>query len=159
MQTLPPEPCAANAWLSSHAERLLDAYRHWTGRSLIEPGADPVGTARALYEADFVVLSHDTAPDPRFDYANLAAQRLFERTWSEIIGLPSRFSAEPLARDERARLLEQVARQGYTDSYSGVRVSASGRRFLVRQATVWNLIAPDGTPCGQAAAFSDWQWL
>lgn len=159
MQTLPPEPCAANDWLSSHAERLLSAYRHWTGRSLIGPGADPVETARALYEADFVVLSHDTAPDPRFDYANLAAQRLFERAWPEMVGLPSRFSAEPLARGERERLLEMVARQGYTDSYSGVRVSASGRRFLVRQATVWNLIAPDGTPYGQAAAFSDWQWL
>ncbi len=75
------------------------------------------------------------------------------------MGLPSRYSAEPLAREERARLLAQVARQGYTDDYAGVRVSASGRRFLVRRATVWNLIAPDGALCGQAATFAEWQML
>jgi hypothetical protein len=38
-------------------------------------------------------------------------------------------------------------------------VSASGRRFLVRQATVWNLIDPEGLPCGQAASFAEWQWI
>lgn len=154
-----PEPAPANAWLVDHAELLIRSYRHWTGRDLIDPGLGRVEAAHALYEADFVVLSHDTASDPCFNYANLAAQRLFERAWPEIVGLPSRYSAEPLARDERARLLERVARQGYTDSYSGVRVSASGRRFLVRQATIWNLTAPDGTARGQAAAFSDWQLL
>jgi hypothetical protein len=154
-----PEPAPANAWLATHAELLLRSYRHWTGRDLIDPALGTVEAARALYEADFVVLSHDTAADPRFDYANLAAQRLFERSWPEIVGLPSRLSAEPLAREARARLLQQVARQGYTDGYSGVRVSASGRRFLVRQATVWNLIDQDGTPCGQAATFCDWQML
>lgn len=154
-----PEPAIDNDWLAQHADLLLRSYRHWTGRDLVDAGLDRVAAARALYHAPFVVLSHDTAADPLFTYANLSAQRLFERAWREIVGLPSRFSAEPLAREERARLLEQVARQGYTDKYSGVRVSASGRRFLVRQATVWNLIAPDGTPCGQAATFSDWQWL
>jgi hypothetical protein len=155
----PRAPCPDNDWLAPHAALLLRSYRHWTGRDLIDPRLTGAEAARALYEADFVVLSHDTAADPCFNYANLAAQRLFERPWAEIVGLPSRYSAEPLARDERARLLEQVARQGYTDGYSGVRVSASGRRFLVRQATVWNLIALVGAPSGQAATFSDWQML
>jgi len=154
-----PEPAATNAWLAPHAELLLRCYRHWTGRDLIDRGLSPADAARALYEADFVVLSHDTATDPCFNYANLTAQRLFERSWSDFIGLPSRLSAEPLAREERARLLEQVVCQGYTDGYSGVRVSASGRRFLVRQATVWNLIDPEGLPCGQAASFAEWQWI
>jgi hypothetical protein len=154
-----PEPTSANAWLAPHAELLLRCYRHWTGRDLIDRGLSPADAARALYEADFVVLSHDTATDPCFNYANLTAQRLFERSWSDFIGLPSRLSAEPLAREERARLLEQVVCQGYTDGYSGVRVSASGRRFLVRQATVWNLIDPEGLPCGQAASFAEWQWI
>lgn len=153
------EPCKHNHWLADQAARIIASYRHWSGRHLVDPALDPATAARALYHAPYVVLAHDTAADPLFTYANLTAQRLFERPWREIVGLPSRYSAEPLAREERARLLEQVARQGYTDNYSGVRVSASGRRFLVRQATVWNLIAPDGTPCGQAATFSDWQWL
>lgn len=159
MQTMPPEPSAANDWCVRHAELLIRSYRHWTGRDLIDCRLTSTEAARALYHAPFVVLSHDTAADPCFNYANLAAQRLFERPWAGIVGLPSRLSAEPQARDERARLLEQVARQGYTDGYSGVRISASGRRFLVRQATVWNLIDPDGKVCGQAACFAEWQWL
>jgi hypothetical protein len=114
---------------------------------------------RTLYHAPFVVLSHDTGDDPLFAYANLAAQERFELPWAEIVGMPSRFSAEPLARDERQRLLERVARDGYIDDYSGVRIAKSGRRFMIRRATVWNLIDAHGNKTGQAATFSDWQAL
>ncbi len=79
--------------------------------------------------------------------------------WAEIVGLPSRFSAEPLARGERERLLGRVAQEGYTDDYSGVRVARSGRRFLVGRATVWNLFAAGGSLSGQAATFADWRML
>ncbi len=154
-----PEPAADNDWLALPASVIIGSYHHWTGRHLIDPALDPASAARTLYHAPFVVLAHDTTADPLFTYANLTAQSLFERPWHEIVGLPSRYSAEPLAREERARLLAQVARQGYTDDYAGVRVSASGRRFLVRRATVWNLIAPDGALCGQAATFAEWQML
>lgn len=154
-----PEPSAHNHWLVDQAARIIASYRHWTGRHLVDPALDPAAAARALYRAPFVVLAHDTAADPVFTYANLTAQSLFERSWREIIGLPSRYSAEPLVREERARLLEQVAREGYTDDYSGVRISASGRRFRVRRATVWNVIDASGALCGQAASFADWEWL
>lgn len=154
-----PEPAVSNAWLAPHAALLIRSYRHWTGRDLIDPGLTGTAAAQALYHAPFVVLSHDTAADPRFDYANLAAQRLFELPWSRIVGMPSRYSAEPLAREARARLLDQVARQGYADDYTGIRVSASGRRFLVRRATVWNLIDEAGLFRGQAASFGHWEFL
>ncbi len=154
-----PEPDAHNHWLADPAVRIIASYRHWTGRHLVDPALDPASAARVLYRAPFVVLAHDAAADPLFTYANLTAQDLFERPWREITGLPSRYSAEPLAREERARLLDQVARQGYTDNYSGVRVTAGGRRFLVRRATVWNVIDADGALCGQAASFADWEWL
>lgn len=154
-----PEPSAHNHWLVDQAARIIASYHFWTGQHLVDPALDPAAAASALYRAPFVVLAHDAAADPVFTYANLTAQRLFERPWREIIGLPSRYSAEPLAREERARLLDQVARQGYTDNYSGVRVTASGRRFRVHRAIVWNLIEADGTLCGQAASFADWEWL
>ena len=73
--------------------------------------------------------------------------------------LPSRLSAEPVSQMERARLLEQVTARGFIDDYSGVRISRTGRRFLIRRATVWNLIDQTGTYQGQGAMFRDWQRL
>ena len=150
------EPSPENAWLADHAALLLASYRHWTGRSLLPDQPD---VAFHLYHAPFVVLSHDTCPDPCFTYANLTAQKLFEMTWEGMVGLPSRYSAEPMQREERESLLMRVARDGYIDDYRGVRVSRSGRRFLIRQATVWNLVGPAGAKLGQAATFADWEPL
>lgn len=151
------EPDASNQFQRTHALLLLDSYRRLTGRELLPAAADPAETARLLYHAPFVVLSHDTAADPVFTYANLTAQRLFEMPWARIVGLASRYSAEPLAREERQRLLDRVASHGYIDDYRGVRVSSTGRRFWVEAATVWNLVAADGNKLGQAASFADWR--
>lgn len=137
---------------------LLASHRHLLGIDLLPvvPGEAADRTAARLYAAPFVVLAHDHSPDPRFTYANLAAQRLFERRWDEFVGLPSRLSAEAPAREERERLLERVTRQGYIDDYAGVRISATGRRFRIEHATVWNLVDAAGRPIGQAATFADW---
>ncbi len=147
------EPAPENGYLAEHAALLLRSYRRWIGRDLLDPGLPLPEAARRLYLAPFVLLSHNNAPDPLFDYANRTAQTRFEMRWHEIVGLPSRLSAEPVAREARARLLATVAAQGYIDDYSGVRIAQGGRRFLIRNATVWNLL--DGQ--GQAALFSEWQ--
>jgi hypothetical protein len=148
-----PEPAPANDFWASHATLLIHSYRLRTGADLLGTGLSPRDAAASLYHAPFVVLSHDTDVDPRFTYANLAAQARFEMAWNEIVGLPSRYSAEPLAREARARFLAQVAAQGFVNDYSGVRVTKSGRRFLIENATVWNLTAADGQLLGQAAVF------
>lgn len=153
------EPCAANAWLAGHAALLLRCYRHWTGHDLIDPTLPPAEAAHALYAAPFAVLAHDTGADPRFTYANLTAQRLFEMPWPEIVGLPSRYSAEPMLREERERLLKRVAEHGFIDDYSGIRIAKSGLRFSIGAATVWNLFDEQGNAAGQAASFGDWQFL
>ena len=144
-----PEPSKENAYWPAHAALLLDSYRHWTQRDLL---ISPT-SALALYHAPFGVLSHDTAADPCFTYANLAAQIQFEMPWSEIVGLPSRLSAEPLAQAEREILLARVTSQGYIDDYSGVRIARSGKRFTIQNATVWNLVNQSGVVLGQAACF------
>jgi len=154
-----PEPGEENGYLEHHAGLLLESYRRWTGRALVDPALPPREQARALFEAPFVVLSHDTAPDPVFTYGNRTALALFELTWAELTALPSRRSAEPLHRDERARLLATVARQGYIDDYRGIRVSKHGRRFAIEHATVWNLVDDHGAPRGQAATFDAWTFL
>lgn len=146
-------PAAENAFQATHARLLLDTYRALLKRELLPP-CPPAEIGRALYEAPLAVLAHDTASDPVFFYGNRAAQRLFEMTWAELVRLPSRLSAEAVAREERQRLLDFVAQHGYSENYSGVRIAKSGRRFPIEGATVWNLTGETGAIVGQAAAFS-----
>ncbi len=145
------EPCKENQFALETADLLCLSFKRLTGNPLLTSGAD---LGQRLYEAPFAVLAHDTQPDPIFFYANLAAQKVFEITWDEIVTLPSRVSAEAPNQTERARLLEEVKRNGFISDYSGVRISKTGRRFLVQNATVWNLTNNDGVYCGQAATFA-----
>jgi hypothetical protein len=110
-----------------------------------------------LYEdAPFVVLAHNTDPDPIFVYANKAAQRCFEYGWDEFVRLPSRLSAEAVLQEKRQADLEAVARDGFITGYKGIRIAKSGRRFCINDVTIWQLIDDAGVHRGQAATFSDW---
>jgi hypothetical protein len=153
------EPCAANDYVQRHVARLLASFRHWTGRNLLVSRGSPAAQARELFFAPFAVLSHDTSPDPILNYANRTALELFELGWKELTAMPSRLTAETPERAERARLLSEVSRLGYIGDYRGIRVARSGRRFLIENATVWNLLDESGRPYGQAAAFSQWRLL
>lgn len=154
-----PEPSADNGFLSTHIQLLRVSFRHWTGRDLVDPGLSELEAARAIYEAPYVVASHDTQADPVLNYGNRAAQTLWECDWPTFTALPSRKTAEPLARAEREELLRRVSEQGFIDDYSGVRVTATGRRFGIKQATVWNLLDEHKRYQGQAVVFSDWAFL
>jgi hypothetical protein len=133
---------------------LTGSYRRLVGTSLVPAGAD----AAWLYnEAPFAVLAHDGTDDPKFIYANRCAQACFGYGWNEIIELPSRLSAEPADRAERQALLDQVARHGFMSGYKGVRITKSGRRFVIEDGIVWELIDAEGRRHGQAATFSFWR--
>lgn len=149
------EPSFSHDFHAAHVERLADSYRKWTGRELVESTSD-LSLAEVVYRSPAVILSHNTAPDPLFNYANLAGQGLFEMSWETVISTPSRHSAEPVERTERARLMEAVTARGFIDDYRGVRVSASGKRFLIEQATVWNVLDSSEQLIGQAASFDHW---
>jgi len=123
-----------------------------------DAGDDVAEQARWLYgDAPFCVLAHNTDADPRFVYANRAAQARFEYGWDEFITLPSRLSAEAPDRAERQRLLDAVTRDGFIADYRGLRIAKSGRRFWIERATVWQLIDEAGALRGQAATFRDWR--
>jgi len=147
------------AFLARQTRILCASYQHWTGLRLIDAEADSPQAMQLLFTAPFAVASHDTQPDPVFNYANRQALELFGMAWEEITRLPSRYSAEPLARKERAQLLQRVERYGYVDDYSGVRIARDGRRFMIQNATVWNLIDENGVRCGQAAMIREWTSL
>ncbi len=52
--------------------------------------------------------------------------------------------------------MRHVTENGYTNNYSGVRVSSTGKRFLIEDATIWNVLDNAGTYHGQAAMFKTW---
>lgn len=141
------------------AQLLLISFHHWTGRELIERTGSIDREARDLFVAPFVVVSHGTQADPMLNYGNRAALDLWEMTWEEFCRTPSRLTAEPINQKERARMLVEAQARGYIAGYRGVRISKTGRRFLVEQALVWNVINVDGQTVGQAATFSQWKRL
>ncbi len=140
------------------AALVLDSFERVVGRPLVPAGLEGGEAVRWLYEdAPFCVLAHDAAEDPRFIYANRAAQRCFEYPWAEFAGLPSRLSAEAPNREERRAFLEAVMRDGFIAGYQGLRVSRSGRRFFIKDATVWQLTDWRGVLHGQGALVPSWQ--
>ncbi|WP_410499594.1 MEKHLA domain-containing protein [Chitinibacter sp. S2-10] len=137
---------------------MLDSHRRLTGRELV-PADWPLAQAAhwLQHEAPFCVLAHEAGFDPRFIFANATAQRCFEYSASELIGLPSRLSAEAPNREERQQLLDAVSRNGYASGYRGLRIARSGRRFWIEDVTVWNLIDEAGQCHGQAATYASWR--
>ena len=154
-----PYPSEQNGFLVEHVSLLRQSLRELTGRDLVDKGLSCEQAAREIFEASFIVLSHSSAPDPILTYGNLATLNLFEMTWDELVAMPSRYTAEELEREERACLLEKVAADGFMDDYSGIRISTSGRRFRIENATVWNLRDVNGSYYGQAATFETWTFL
>ena len=154
-----PPPSPKNLYLVEHVNLLRRSLRELTGRDLAEGISSDTEAAETLFYAPFVLLSHNTEADPILTYGNRQALDLFELTWEELTAMPSRLTAEAPERKERARLLAEVAGRGFIDAHAGVRVSRSGRRFMIERATVWNLTDANGHRCGQAATFGAWHYL
>jgi len=133
---------------------LTESYAQLVRAPLVPKGKDAAWLYR---DAPFAVVAHNTDPDPRFIYANEAAQTCFEYSWDEFIGLPSRLSAEASDRAERQALLDAVAKNGFMSGYRGIRVAKSGRRFLIEDGVVWDLIDQQGIRHGAAATFPSWR--
>jgi hypothetical protein len=153
-------PAGAAAWAGAAAVTrvglVLDSFRRLVGRELVSREGAPLEQARRLFAAPQVVVSHGTEADPVLCYGNAAALVLWEMDWATFTRTPSRLTAEPLHRDERARLLERTRRDGFVDDYAGIRISATGRRFRIEQAIVWNVVDAAGNLHGQAATFDRW---
>lgn len=141
-------------------ETILRSYRRWTGEELIPRGAGgPEERAKRLFGADRVVAASNDDPDPLLVYGNRKALELWELPWEKFVGSPARATAEPLEQAARDRFLAEVRQNGFIRDYEGVRISSSGRRFRIRNATVWNLLDESGRYLGQAATFTDWEYV
>jgi MEKHLA domain len=143
--------------LLQHSQYLLNSFKTLTQQDLIDRSSSIEIQAQNLFNARFVIVSHNTEPDPVFNYGNQAALDLWEFDWQQFTTLPSRLSAEPLAQIHRDRLLLEVKNQGYIANYRSVRISRTGQRFWVEDATIWNVTDDQGKDIGQAATFSKWK--
>lgn len=148
-----------------HAQFLWQSFHYWTGRWLIPELSNswerllPLERATVLFEHPQPILSHGGQPDPIFNYGNQASLTLWELTWNELIQMPSRLSAETPAQAERATLLQQAAQQGVIENYRGIRISRTGQRFEIRNATIWSVLDSQNQSIGQAATFDQWEPL
>ncbi len=145
-------------WIA-RTQVILKSHRELLGHELIDRSGNLADDARRLFALPAVVLSHGLEADPILDYGNRAALELWEMTPEAFIQMPSRLTAEPGARAAREKALAETRSQGYSTGYEGIRISVTGKRFYIQDATIWNLLDAEGRPAGQAATFSRWSPL
>ena len=138
------------AWLT-RATEILDSFRRRLGRDLVERSGDPAEDARRLFDLPLAILAHDTSPQPLLDWVNRAAAEAFDATPETLLGRPSADTAPADAKAGRRTLFEELATRGFVTGYSGVRISLTGRRFIIDDVTVFEVTDASGRPAGHAA--------
>ncbi|MGK7880313.1 MAG: MEKHLA domain-containing protein [Crocosphaera sp.] len=143
---------------------IVSSFEHWLGCSLFEHFGinnvinNPREVSKQMFEADFIVASHGTQPDPILNYGNQKALDIWELTWEEFIQTPSRKTAEAIKQQERNRLLKETTEKGYSH-FSTIRITKTGKRFKINNGIVWNVIDDVQKYQGQAAVYSDFYFL
>lgn len=145
-RSVPDDP----RWIE-RATVILDSHRRLLGRDLVERSGDPADDARRLFALPQGVLAHDAAAKPLLDWANRAAAAAFDAAPEELLGRPSADTAPTDATAGRRQLFDTLARLGFVTGYSGTRISATGRRFVIDDVTVLALEDAAGNPAGHAA--------
>lgn len=142
---------------------MANSFRRFTGQDMVSHAETltDAALAEALFHAPQAIVSHGTEADPVFRYANAQALQLWEMDWEAFTRLPSRHSAEADSgiQSDRNELLRAALAQGHVDHYTGIRVSASGRRFHIEDTVLWNVIDDGGVRHGQAAFIRRWTFL
>ena len=140
-------------YLMNYLELLAKSYKHFLKKNLITNLND-------LNTANFVCASHYYYEDePKFIYGNQAALKLWELDQESFIGMPSKFTAEAVEREDRQKLLDEVNKNGYIKNYSGIRISSTGKRFMIKDAVVWNVLNEQEQTIGQAVKFEDYEYI
>lgn len=139
--------------------RILDSFEYHLRRPFMNRSGTPEQQADRLFSSSAVVVAHGTEDDPILCYANQAAIDLWETDLESLLAMPSRKTAEPIEQADRANMLRRGLEKGYIDDYKGVRITATGKRFHIENAVIWNLLDDLGTVVGQAASFHKWTFL
>eukprot|EP00238_Polyblepharides_amylifera_P004979 CAMPEP_0196592020 /NCGR_PEP_ID=MMETSP1081-20130531/71589_1 /TAXON_ID=36882 /ORGANISM="Pyramimonas amylifera, Strain CCMP720" /LENGTH=133 /DNA_ID=CAMNT_0041915575 /DNA_START=586 /DNA_END=987 /DNA_ORIENTATION=+ len=118
--------------------------------------------ARYLFLAAPAVLSHDRVllPDGKFDnvynFGNCTALHYFERTFEQLTTVPSTNTCSKDGDEQVARnkLLGNAIVKGHCVE-TGIRYSSTGKKVLITDAVLFNLITDCGVYAGQAVIIED----
>lgn len=144
---------------ANHVKLLLNSYKKFVHSELINRTGDADQDLAIIESAEFILVSHDGTNDPILNYGNNSALDLWELSWGEFVKTPSRKTAELDLREKRQEMLMVVEKQGCYKNYSGVRVSSTGKRFMIKDTVVWNVVNEIGEKIGQAATFKEVEFL
>jgi len=142
-----------------HVKLLLDSYKKFVKKELINRSGNIKTDFERIEKADFIVVSHNGANDPILNYGNYAALKTWELGWDDFTKTPSRKTAELDLREKRQEMLAIAHENGFFDNYEGIRVSATGKRFMIKNAVIWNVVNEGGDKIGQAATFNDFEFI
>ena len=143
---------------NQHVRNLLRSYNKLLGHKFENLKIEDPTLGETILHSDWAVISHGNGLDPFFNYGNKTALSLFEVNLNELKKIRSRNSAEITFQSDRESFMQQVRAQGFVTGYSGVRISATGKRFKIKNVTVWNVTDEKGEFAGQAACFRDWDY-
>ena len=73
------------------------------------------------------------------------------------MSLPSRLSAEAPIAPSAKRCWTKLRATASCRAIAALRVAKSGRRFIIEDGVVWELIDREGMRHGQAATFLSWR--
>jgi hypothetical protein len=153
-------PDGTNGFQKDFVARVARAFAHVTGRDLFaEAGIDPAAAGLSAWSGNFALLTHRGDPEAMLNYGNRFALDLWECHWDQFIRTPSRATAPADDVKERTTMMDKVSRDGFVSGYQGRRISRSGKLFLIRDVTVWQLREPSGDSFGVAAFFRNYRRL
>ncbi len=152
-------PDNKNGYLKDYIYLITNSLKKLANIEIVDFTLSLEEQAKQAFHSDYVLLAHNGSDDPIFNYANQAALTLFEMPWEEFTNMPSRYSAESDERGKREKFLADVAEKGYSKDYSGIRISKTGRRFVIKNVMLWNVYDSDNNRIGQAAMFEEYDYL
>ena len=150
-------------WLTKKSLKIVDilltSYEKAFGEYLL---TDPkildskLDKGKRLFVKRNPVMAHNTAKDPCLNYANSAALHLWKKSWSEMIGMPSRLTAPKEEQAQRNNALDLASKKHAIRDYQGIRVNSKGELFMIKNARIWTLWNEKEQACGQGATFDCW---
>lgn len=152
-------PSKENSFLKDYIYLITSSLKKLAAIEIVDFSLSLERQAEQAFKADYVLLAHNGAKDPIFNFANQKALNLFEMPWEEFITMPSKYSAESDVWEKREKLLADVAEHGCSKNYSGIRISKTGRRFEIKNAIIWNVHDLENNKIGQAAVFDSYNYI
>jgi hypothetical protein len=152
-------PSNENSYLKEYVHLITHSLKKLANIEIVDFSLSPEEQAKQAFNSNYVLLAHNAANEPIFNYANQTALNLFEMSWHEFTSMSSKYSAESDQREKREKFLADVTQNGYSTNYSGIRISKTGKKFEIKNVTLWNVYDSKNNRIGQAALFHEYNYL